>query len=253
MPDYLVEDNDTGIKLQVNGKSPPSQQDAHELVGDELKFLSTNLFSAPGGKFVLDVGPTAKQRASTDRFISKFNEVGPDLTLVTDHHKAVEYANDMSNELGNNINLWKQNYDQEKERLHAESKKNFVPKPLLLDEMLNSTPENSLMIVAHGAESGGFATDEGHKFTLHNVAQILGSNSNSISSVINAACYGGRCEPKDYQKYFPNVNDVQYGETNKKNVISSTGIASGEVFGPGVMPNRFQKIGPQWQKVSGPP
>lgn len=248
MPDYLIEDEDTGIKLQVSGDSPPSQEDAHELVGDELKFLSTNLFSAPGGRFMLDVGPTSKIRATSDKLVEIQNEYA---IKKSDVEKASQLATLKSKILGD-YGKWQTFYDAALSKVRAQSKANFSPSPSSTEKMLQTLPENSLMIISHGAKSGGLYSDDGHKFTLHNIAQILGENTNNISSIINAACYGGRCEPSDYQKHFPNVNDVQYGETNKVNTLSIPNLERGEIFGSGVIPNRWQNIGGQWQQVSGP-
>lgn len=248
MPDFLIEDTDTGIKLQVSGSEPPTQEDAHELVGDELKFLSTNLFSAPGGRFMLDVGPTSKIRSTSDQLNAIQNEYAIKKSAV---EKAGKLATLKTKLLGD-VGKWQSFYDAALPKFLAQAKTNTIAKPNATEQMLGTLPENSLMIVSHGSKSGGLYTEEGHKFTLHNIAQILGENTNNISSIINAACYGGRCEPKDYQQYFPNVNDVQYGETNKVNTLSIPSLERGEVFGPGVIPNRYQNIGGQWQQVAGP-
>jgi len=210
MPDYQIEDTQTGIKLEVSGNAEPTQNDAHELVSNELRFLSTNLFTAPGGRFLLDVGPTKENREIYDR-----------LTPV---------VNDANKTLGN------------KEPIQLTS----------TDQILNNLPENTLFIVAHGSKEGGFATDEGHKFTLHNVAQILGPQTNDVKTIVNAACYGGKCEPKDYETYFPSVAGVAYGQTNSINSFMLKDLREGNYFTPEITPNYWSKSDQGWIRQARP-
>ncbi len=200
---------------------------------------------------MLDVGPVGSIRQVNDKLTAIDNESTSSGGGAATMRKAMAIADAQVKATGQPKN-WQVYYDKSLTDLKAKAIANYSPEPDSTHKMLNALPENSLLIVSHGARSGGLYSESGHKFTLHNIAQVLGQDTNSINTVINAACYGGRCEPKDYQASFPNVNDVRYGNTNMSNTISVPGLEKGEYFGTGVIPNYWQNIGGNWIQESGP-
>lgn len=223
MAEFVIEDTETGLKLAVEGDTTPTQDDAHALIGDELATLRTNLYEAPGGRFVLDVGPLARLRYLLDeptvREIANVSEAKA--RQLDPHHRSADYKG-----------LLRRLYDEEYARVTglpiAERVRSATAKTLA------TMPENTFMLIVHGKESGGFTTEWEHEFTLQNAAQLLGSRSNVVRNFVNTACYGGKCNPEDYSAAFPNLTNVVATASTNINVMSIENTAEGFPFGAGV-------------------
>ncbi len=254
MPQYLIEDIETGLKLQVAGAEPPSQTDAHELISHELDFLRTNLFQTRGNRFMLDVGPTGKGREAGD-LLGRAQRLVAIMELVPEAAKrAHEQTKDM---------LWSEDYPEiaseiledqiaklAVERLGPEPAPEEGGKSTL--QILRNVPSNSLLLISHGAEVGGLYTDQSHKFSLSNIASILGPGSNMVHNVINAACYGGQCTPEEFRAVFPNVTNLTQTPRDMLNRFSIERLRNSDFFWTDVTPNVWWRHGTNWSEPARP-
>lgn len=271
MPEYLIEDTWTGIKVPLEGPDEPSQAVAHKAIANEFNDLYTNLVSAPNGKFMLDVGPLMKLRELSDS-IGELEDYlsGMDIPTMFDRaHAAVKNrmaiidrvsAPDWSSPsiVDERGAMYKRFLDEELVKVRAENErlKAKLPSHQAKFRMLSNMPENSLLLIAHGREKGGLVTDWDHEFTLQNVAKIMGQNSNAVQNVYNAACYGGKCETKDYESAFPNVTNVHHAAFTNPNIISLGAMKSGQFFGTGtnvVNWEKWAKQNGQWNQITNVP
>lgn len=256
MPEYLIEDTATGLKFAVEGDAEPTQEDAAELETQVVEQLTKNIHRAPGNRIMLDVGPLSEQRANLDRLTKMENEFlgNPNLHLMESLPAArIKLEEEMKHYTFSNFEeerdfrskLHGRLIDQEAARLaQADLKANRQAIPT--EAMLQGLPENTLLIQAHGAETGGFSTDDSKNFTLHNLAIILGQSTNSIRNVFNTACYGAACKPQDFESLFPNVTNIVQTPTNVVNVVSVRRMQRQEHFTEGMEPTNWQKIGANW-------
>lgn len=240
MPDYEIEDSETGLKLVVSGDSPPSQEDADELIGDELSFLKTNLYEFPGGKFILDVGPNKIQADVGDAY-----RKGPWASkLFDDRHRDWMKTNPVPTYVtGESVDQYKKRVEEwsDMTRKFQEETKALASKDISptaeyasRTKMADKMKPGTFLLIGHGSKKGGLYADEalgGHEFTVENIGKLLKEKSGSISNVINAACYGGQCEPKDFEVAFPNLSRVENIDTNSPNWMSISDQMAGRFFG----------------------
>lgn len=246
MPQFQIHDSETGFKLLVEGPEEPSHEEAADLVAQEFQFLSTNLYHGADNKFMLDVGPLAEDRRHIDKMRDIFNE-GEANTAAIERTlarvKAViasggDYGDSGEGSVGR---LFENIHEQE---LQAMPKWRGKPTPTETTG-LRLNP-NTLLLVAHGAKTGGLQTEGGQSFTLHNVAQILGRRSNDIHNIINVACYGGKCSPEDYQAAFPNVTNIQSADPTTINEFSIKDLKEGRYFATNTTPGIWKRYGTNW-------
>lgn len=210
MPEYEIHDNETGLKLAVSGDTDPTQDDAHELIQNEFNDIRTNLFQLPDGKFFLDVGPLKKNREVYDD-ATQFLQASDKATAVADAGPVGE---------------WGKNFDAAKSEFYKTNKFSSVA-----SEIMKNHPPGTLYIMAHGSPSDkNLGTEWGHKFTLNNIASVLGKDSSAVSNIVNTACYGGSCEPKDYESAFPSARTISHVNTNSPNTIQIRGARQGVDF-----------------------
>lgn len=232
----------------MEGATPPSQEDAHELIGQELLNLSTNLYRAPGGKIILDVGPLSGARRISDSATSIINQGDLERSAISAASLELQKKIDAKQLIVGSQEEMHNAFQAELAKQMSLLSASFIPtRTNITDQTFARIPERTLLIVSHGAEKGGLYTDNSHEFTLHNVAQILGQGSNDVTRIINAACYGGKCGPAKYSESFPNVTNVVHGDPAVPNTISLEDQASGKFFGGKSTPVQWERVGQQWQ------
>lgn len=251
MPEFEIHDDHTGLKVLAEGPTEPTQADAQKLINEELSFLSTNLYHAPGNRFMLDVGPLSDDRRMSDRLVDALNRIRPDVI-----NTAIYKAADRISAMGTNApasgtrerhELLDRLYEEEKTKAVAN---NPETQPSVTHEILNKMPKNTLLLISHGEREGGLTTDYGDKYTLQNVATLLGKKSNDVQTIINTACYGGRLCTPDYQSAFPNAVNIVHGDTNLANLISLNRMSQGDYFYTNVPPVVWRRTGTNWSQFS---
>ncbi len=254
MPTFQIHDDHTGLKLLVEGPEAPTDREAAELVQEELSFLSTNLYHGASNKFMLDVGPLSNARREVDQGLKTVGEFHDDMNVVNAKLAAADRAGIRVKEMLAKGDAAKMDAHQLFETAYQEELKNaprltrdITPTPTEQTEM--SLQPNTLLIVAHGAPTGGFSSEGGQPFTLHNIAQVLGPRSNEVRNVINTACYGGKCSPADFQAAFPNVTNVQSADPTQRNIISINALAGGRYFATNTVPGMWQRVGTNWEQA----
>ncbi len=250
MPQFEIHDSDTGFKLLVEGPSEPSERESSELVQEELKFLSTNLYRATDNRFMLDVGPLTEMRRSSEGMTEARNELARSgrsnmaFFNAKSRYDAIRATGEDWGE-GDVSDLWDRILQEE------DAKAQLSGNPLMTttqSTLLRLEP-NTLLILAHGQEQGGLLSEGGQPFTLNNIAQMLGARSNDVRNVINTACYGGAYCPADYQAVFPNVTNISQTGRNDKNVTSLERMASGSYFFTNTIPGVWNRIGTNWNAL----
>lgn len=247
MAEFVIEDTQTGLKLAVEGDTTPTQEDSHALIGDELQTLRTNLYELPGGRFMLDVGPNSSTRQWLHKSMfydispfvhARINEMYPE-GLKQGPEELAKYNADLDR-------IWA----EETSRMDlgkldpSRNKRTF--------QTLTNLPEGTFLLSAHGytnstaVTNGGLMTEWDHEFSLHNVAQLLGVRSNDVRNFINTACYGGMCNPEDYEAAFPNVTNIFSTASTNENAVSIRGDSEGKFFDEGVGTSRWIKENGKW-------
>lgn len=256
MPRFEIHDSETGLKLLVEGDKEPSYEETVRLFDDELSFLRTNIYRGPDNRFMLDVGPSAETRRVSEgvpALISQYDDI---IAAGDWERAAIDRAHQRMTEFiesggklpeGGIPEFWQALLADE--RLRVPKPQPSKPAPTQTEKTLTKLDPNTLLIVSHGAETGGLSTEGGLDFQLHNVAQALGSYSNAIRNVINVACYGGKCMPEQYQAAFPNVTNVQHADLNVKNTISIQRLAEGQYFWTNTVPGVWRQHGTNWYDV----
>lgn len=242
MPTFQIHDSDTGFKLMVEGPEEPTESEAADLVQQELGFLSTNLYHGAGNRFMLDVGPLSDMRRISDEDSAAINEGDARLAAIERAKERVHEVFKNRGDIGEagGAELFKNIYEDELRNAPPLSKPNATDK---IGLQLNP---NTLLIVAHGAKTGGLGTHGGQDFTLHNIAQLLGPKSNLVHNVINVACYGGKCNPADYQSVFPNVTNVRSADFTMPNTLSINALQAGDYFATNTTPGIWKRYGTNW-------
>lgn len=236
MPDYEIEDTQTGLKLVVTGNESPSLEDAEELFAKEFNDIRTNLVELPDGKFYLDVGPLQENRAFLDTHKDAYSK---SKSIDDRHNSAKHYADEMFKKDFDAWNKkpsprgegpdWRKYYDNQLARF-GETNKVAVPKSVSEKVMANHPP-GTLYINAHGSQKNkNLSTQWGHEFTLNNIAKLLGQKASAVRNIVNASCYGASCEPKDYESAFPALSSLSHINTNFSNIISIEGQQAGKDF-----------------------
>ena len=254
MPDYVIEDTYTGIRVPVEGDSEPTEDEAGAIIREEISQLSTNLIEFPGGKYVLDAGPFRNLRIATDRASIGLERME---RMIRATDRAVEIADeevekakqgfDWSSGHLDTASIWKRKYD--------EVKPGLMDAPQLYKSSYDKTaellPENTLVLEAHGSESGGLYTEWGHEFTLQNVGALLGERTNSINTIVNRACFGGKCKPQDWEGVFPNVGRIYQTEDTVENTIGIDDVT--KFFGGDAVGTNWIKTNGEWVGAGVPP
>ncbi len=245
MPDYEIHDGETGMKLAVTGDEPPSPEVADVLMQKEFNDIKTNLFQLPGNKWYLDVGPLYKARIlGDDPEVRKFQRES------AAYHSAKEFADNNKIE-GDKYpwSTWGANFKAQEARFNAT---NQIPdRPTVAESVLKNLPDGTLVITAHGGQKKkDLQTEWGHDFTMHNLRALLGDSANGISNIVNTACYGASCGPKDYADAFPSVQSIQHINTNYSNNRSLNDARAGRFFSaPGV---KWTLTNGEWKPVDIP-
>ena len=216
MPEYEIEDTETGLKIPVVGDADPTQEDAHRLIQSEYSDIATNLFRLPDGKMYLNVGPFQQSAQQLDRINSML------------------YGGNASN----------QTNKTQPPKKYVESVMEKLPPGSLFIDAHGSQDKPKKMI-----------TDWGHEFTMSNLAKVIGDVS-GISNIVNAACYGSGCGPEDYEAAFPKAAKIRHTNTNYSNITSMNDNMSGVFFqnkkavdqfrNPVEMETRWEKKGGKW-------
>ncbi len=252
MPQFEVHDSDTGFKLLVEGPEPPSHEEAADLVDQELQFLRTNLYHGANNKFMLDVGPLSDLRRDVDAMHSTSGSMADILAEGDRTQGAIDRAKERAKAIfasrgdigeAGGAELWQNLYQDELRNAPPIKRSNT---PTATEDMGLALSPNTLLLVAHGGSTGGFSTEGGQDFTLHNVAQLLGAKSNLVHNVINTACYGGKCTPQDFQKHFPNVTNVHNADFSMPNLISIGRLGQGDYFATNTTPGIWKRYGTNW-------
>lgn len=260
MSEFLIEDSETGFRVKVEGDSPPSETESEDIVKEAMSFLSKNLYVGPDNKYMLDVGPLMENRKEIDKFFKgenfqKFADAGDDIEAARIASKRIKDWIDMGLKFPGDSQRIDRLFKLVMEKELPEIRRKRMASPSTYptsEKTVGDLLPNTLLLIGHGAKTGGLYTEEGHKFTLGNVAALLGQSSNSINNVINAACYGAGCKKEDYQGAFPNVTNIVQGETTKANVISLDRIAGKEYFYTNVTPTVWTKYGTNWTEGAQP-
>lgn len=238
MPDFEIHDSETGLKLAVTGDSEPTQDEADELFRKEYSDISTNLFKLPGEKYYLDVGPIKSQREIVDEYDRK----------IGGHQSAKEFAD--KNHSAEPGKTWSSLYNQQIDRFNKTNIAGSIPPTV--DAIMKNVKPGTLLINAHGSGSKkGLSTEWGHEFTMNNISKLIG-DVGGISNVVNLACYGGSCAPKDYESAFPNLSTIRHSNTNYQNTISNKGLSEGHFFNSGnqdAQDTKWVKMGSEWIEI----
>jgi len=253
VPRYEIHDDDTGLKLLVEGDDPPpSEKEAQALINAELSFLSTNLYRGPEGRFMLDVGPSYAFRHWSDGTVKMINEMDEKAAVrKAASDRASERANKwIADNIGFGIgktlrsppDLWTKFYKEEL----ADPRMPGIP--LKQDQtytektMLNLEP-NTFLLIAHGGEHGGLSAEGGQKFTLNNVAKVIGPGVSQIQKIKNLACYGGLCIPEEFQGAgFTGVKEIEQADPTSINLQGLQSTAKGNYFVTNTVPGLWQKF-----------
>jgi hypothetical protein len=216
--------------------------------------LSKRVYRAPGNRFMVDVGPLSEMRTAFDTLQKPMFREGEEDVQAAD--MAAKKLRLLLEAKALNINIL------DDEAVHKEFEKQFqISKQKIIsrrkpatytEQTISNIPENTLLLVSHGAKTGGLFTDDSIGFTLQNVAKVLGPSSNSVNNMINLACYGGLQSPNDFQSAFPNATNVVQGEPTKPNIISLDRIANKEYFWTNVTPNVWRRTGTNWMQQQNP-
>lgn len=232
MPDYLIEDSQTGFKTLVEGDSPPTDEEASQLIDQAMQALTNKLHSLGGNRFMLDVGPLENSRKISDSLSSISKDFNKIIADQEGFNEGMKRANAIWEASTNKSSL---NYKAVLDEQIAKAKQEAIGKVMKTlnstERILSNLPENSLLVNAHGSEKGGLYTDdESIRFTLDNVAKLMGTNASTVNNLYNLACYTGQCRPANFQSAFPNLTNVVQGQTNAPNTISIENIAKGKYF-----------------------
>lgn len=257
MPEFLIEDSVTGMKLQVSGDDAPDQDDAHELMESERSELHKNVIHGPENRIILDVGPLRNARQKLDSSAVAVNRADRALMEAESLQNAWTAIRTMqeSGAIPPPGGESEQDFENRKRELirgeMIRLEKQTPATKTATEVIFEKLPPNSLLINSHGSERGGLYTDEGgHKFTLHNLSIAIGEKTNTVQNVINTSCFGGRCDPAKFQSYFPSVTNIVQTPTNISNTVSIKGFQEGRFFTE-TAPDIWRRIGTNWIKASG--
>lgn len=257
MPRYEIHDAETGLKLLVEGNGhPPTEAESKALIDDELSFLRTNIYHGPEGRILLDVGPRKNVRRSSDEMKVFWNEFDQKRARFDEESKAVERAKKRMNKLmeGRHFSMeeltggavgkiWQDTYDDELKQMTVPK---ITPKPTMTEQTMQQLAPNTLLLIAHGDREGGLYSEGGQKFTIENLAKVLGpERSASIKRVKNLACYGGLCAPEEFGAAFPAVEEVEQSDPTANNIVSLQTSADGHYYATNTVPGLWKKFADQ--------
>lgn len=254
MPRFEIHDSDTGLKLLVEGPGEPTHEEAAQLVQDELSFLRTNLYYGPEGRVMLDVGPQGRVRHVFEEELPKLNEsinrLG-ELYRREASRKALDKATRVLRSGGDwgegptpsRVELARQFYNEELAKVDPVYRQKLTPKPTSTQEALANIDPDTLILISHGASTGGLYSEGGQRFTLGNLAKVLGpERAARIKRVHNLACYGGQCSPGEFEEAFPNVEQVEQSDPRAINIVSIGTVGRGEYFATNTAPGLWQRL-----------
>lgn len=256
MPDFLIEDSLTGLKTVVEADSEPTQEDALSAISVVEQTLKKSLYKAQGNRYMLDVGPLTKLRESSDTVDELHYDIGRSIQNNAAWQRAFDRAGPSATEaykaakvLGMDWIPYELIYDAEMEKALKEERAKIpqIEKKTTTQKIFDNLPQNTLLLISHGAEKGGLYTDDSMEFTLNNVSKILGNDCSNVNNLYNLSCYSGQQLPVHFGSAFPMATNVVQGQTNLPNTLSINNIQLGKYF-EGTTPSRWIKNGTNWEQ-----